>query len=139
LNIKIKLILPEMDEKLLNELKMKSDNFRLDPPSRVWNRLEYKLDRFELSKKERSRGIMLYLSTVAAVFITVIAIVFLIKSDVKEISSFERSEIIIEINSNSDNNAETYNIHKLKSYYNKIDNSKYQNSNNSLKVNTKKI
>lgn len=128
-----------MDEKLLNELKMKSDNFRLDPPSRVWNRLEYKLDRFELSKKERSRGIMLYLSTVAAVFITVVAIVFLIKSDVKEISAFERSEIIIESNSNSDNNAETYNIHKLKSYYNKIDNSKYQNSNNSLKVNTKKI
>lgn len=128
-----------MDEKLLNELKMKSDNFRLDPPSRVWNRLEYKLDRFELSKKERSRGIMLYLSTVAAVFITVVAIVFLIKSDVKEISSFERSEIIIECNSNSDNNAETYNIHKLKNYYNKIDNSKYQNSNNNLKVNTKKI
>jgi hypothetical protein len=128
-----------MDEKLLNELKMKSDNFRMDPPSRVWNRLEYKLDRFELSKKERSRGVILYISTIAAVFVTVISIVILIKSDVKEITAFEKSEIIIESNSNSNNAVETYNIHKLKSYYDKIDLSKYQNSNNNLKVNTNKI
>lgn len=128
-----------MDEKLLNELKMKSDNFRMDPPSRVWNRLEYKLDRFELSKKERSRGVILYISTIAAVFVTVISIVILIKSDVKEITAFEKSEIIIESNSNSNNAVETYNIHKLKSYYDKIDLSKYQNSNNNLKVNTDKI
>lgn len=128
-----------MDDKLLNELKMKSDNFKLDPPSRVWNRLEYKLDRFELNKKERSRGVILFLSTLAAVFVTVVAVVFLIKSDVKEISAFERSEIIIESNSNSNNAAETYNIHKLKSYYDKIDLSKYQNTNNNLKVSSKKI
>jgi hypothetical protein len=128
-----------MNDKLLKELKMESENFRLDPPLRVWNRLEYKLDRFELNKKERSRGVILYLSTVAAVFVTVVAVVFLIKSDVKEISTFERSEIIIESNFNSNNAAETYNIHKLKSYYDKKDLSKYQSRNNNLKVSTKKI
>ena len=125
-----------MTDETLNRIKMESNKYRLNPPDRVWNRLEYKLDRFELKKKEHSKSRILYLGSIAAVLVILIGIISLLKSDIRELSVYEKSEILIEEMRSSDNMHEAYNIHKLKNYYDKLNTSRFKNNSTSIRVNT---
>ncbi|MGE5356120.1 MAG: hypothetical protein ACM3PT_07765 [Deltaproteobacteria bacterium] len=120
---------------MLNNIRSKSNNYTLDPPERVWGRLEYKLERFELKKQERSKGRLIFISSAAAVIVIITGIIGLIRSEVRIITTNEKSEIIIEDNNNTYKANEAYNVHDLMEYYNRLNTTKYRNPNTELEVN----
>ena len=124
----------KMTEESLDRIKMESENFRLNPPERIWNRLEYKLDRFELKKQEQSRGRFIYIISAAAVIIILVGIISLIRSDVAELTINEKSELLIEDLINTDGTHEAYNIHTMKNYYNNLNTSRFKNNSVSIRV-----
>jgi hypothetical protein len=124
-----------MTEEMLNRIITDSKDYSLEPPERVWGRLEYKLDRFELKKKEQSKGRRVFISSAAAVIVIIVGIIGLIRSEVRIINTNERSEIIIEDNLNHFKSSEAYNIQSLKNYYDKLNTTKYRNVNSEISVN----
>lgn len=125
-----------MSEEIFNKMKEQSKNFRSVPPVRVWNRLEYKLDHYELKRKGELKRKISYLISSAAVLVIITAVISLLKSDIKEIDIFERSSIIIESPGVIQKGRQTYNIHQLKEHYNKFSTEKYNDLNATIRVNT---
>lgn len=123
-----------MTEDCIKKIKMESNNYRLNPPDRVWNRLEYKLDRFELKKQEQKKGRFVNIISAAAVIIILAGIISLVRSDISEFSVNEKSEILIEDLIDSGVSHEAYNIHTLKNYYEKLNTSRFKNEKNSIRV-----
>lgn len=124
-----------MDEKLLNKIKLSSEKAQITPPTRVWNRLEYKLDRFDFEKKKNRTSRFIYASSVAAVFIFIISLIFVLKSDTQKLSINDKSNIIVEGFHDNNTDYQVYNVHALKNYYSKLKNENQRNKFYSLKVN----
>jgi len=123
-----------MTEESLKRIQMESNNYILNPPERVWNRLEYKLDRFELKKQEQKKGRFINMISAAAVIIILAGIISLVRSDISELSVNAKSEILIEDLINSEITREAYNIHTLKNYYEKLNTSRFKNQKTSIRV-----
>jgi len=124
-----------MKEELLNNIKDISKDAHLEPPSRVWNRLEYKLDRFEFEKKENRKNKLIYISSVAAVFVVIISLITYLKSDNKQIGVYANSRILIEEYQKNDITQQVYDIKVLNKYYSNLKQDKYTSKLKALKVN----
>lgn len=124
-----------MDEKLLNTIKLSTENAQIEPPTRVWNRLEYKLDRFDFEKKKNRTSRIIYASSVAAVFIFIISLIVVLKSDTQKLSINDKSNIIVEGFHDNDTEYQAHNVHSLKDYYSKLINENQKNKFYNLKVN----
>ena len=125
-----------MSDEILNRMKEQSRSFRSVPPERVWNRMEYKLDHYELKRKGEFRNKISYLISSAAVLVLITAAITLLKSDIKEISIYEQSSILIESPALTQPNRQTYNIRQLKEHYNKFSTDKYSDVDATIRVNT---
>ncbi|HEB62214.1 MAG TPA: hypothetical protein ENI82_03585 [Bacteroidetes bacterium] len=125
-----------MNEETYNKLKFNSQKFNLTPPDRTWNRLEYKLDRLQFEKNRNWKNKVVYVSSVAAVFIIIISFISILKQGAEEIGVDNKSEFIVNKMDNTVNaEQQVYNVHTLNDYYSKMENNKYRNNFKSLKVN----
>jgi len=124
-----------MNEELFERIKQQSDGFRLEPPARVWNRIEYKLDRYAIRKRSKWRRKMHYaVSVVAVVIFTVMAILVLKQDKVTTVA--HRCDLLI-IDSGSDNTKQVYNVRDLNEFYNKLKTNKYSSAMKKIRVNRK--
>ncbi len=125
-----------MKQETYNKLKNSSRKFEMTPPDRVWNRLEYKLDRLQFERKRNWKNKIVYAVSVAAVFIIIISFISLLKQDAREIGVNNKSEFIVNKTMNQNEaSQQAYNVHTLNDFYSKLENNKYRNNFKSLKVN----
>ena len=124
-----------MDEQIFNKIKETSNTAKLNPPTRVWNRLEYKLDRIDLEKKKKQTNKIIYASSIAAVFIVIIFSISILKQNNKiQLSVNDQSTLIIEDFQNENIIYQAYNVHALQNSYSKI-----QRENNEYKLKNLKV
>ena len=126
-----------MNEELFDKIRQKSEQYRLDPPKRVWNRIEYRLDRYDFNRKDEWRRKLLFASSVAAMIIFIVAAIFVLKQD-GEPSANQRSAMLL-ISNNVDAAAsnQVYNVHDLNGYYDKLKVNENSYANKKIKVNYK--
>ncbi len=125
-----------MKQEIYKNLRNNSKKFELTPPDRVWNRLEYKLDRLQFERKRNWKNKVVYAISIAAVFIVIISFIGLLKQDAHEIGINTRSEFIVNRTMNLDEDSrQAYDVHTLNDFYSKMDNNKYHKNFKSLKVN----
>ncbi len=110
-----------MNKELLENIKKASQKATLDPPSRIWNRLEYKLDRYEFEKKKDRTNKLIYLSSVAAVLILIISLIGVLKQDTYQNNTNTKSTLIIDNYNDLNNKNQVYNVHMLYDIYSKMD------------------
>jgi len=108
-----------MKRELLENIRKSSNNATLEPPSRIWNRLEYKLDRYEFDKKKNRKNKLIYLSSIAAVLITIISLIGFLKQDSFQYNIDNKSEFILDNYNNSNANSQVYDVHILHNAYSK--------------------
>ncbi len=108
-----------MKRELLENIRKSSNNATLEPPSRIWNRLEYKLDRYEFDKKKSRKNKLIYLSSIAAVLITIISLIGFLKQDSFQYNIDNKSEFILDNYNNSNANSQVYDVHILHNAYSK--------------------
>jgi len=106
-----------MNRELLENIKKSSNNATLEPPSRIWNRLEYKLDRYEFEKKKNKTNRIIYMSSVAAVLITIISLIGFLKQDSFQYNIDTRSEFILDNYNDINSNSQVYDVHILHDAY----------------------
>ena len=109
-----------MNKELLNNIKNSSQKATLDPPSRIWNRLEYKLDRYEFEKKRNRTNKLIYISSVAAVLILIISLISFLKQDTYQNDIDTKSVLIIDNYNDLNSKNQVYNVHMLYDVYSKI-------------------
>lgn len=125
-----------MNEQIFNKIKKTSANAKLDPPTRVWNRLEYKLDRIDLEREKNWTSKIIYATSIAAVFIVIIvSISVLKKNDKVQLSVNDQSTLIIEDFQDENVIYQAYNVHELQNSYSKIQGNKTEYKLKNLKVN----
>ncbi len=108
-----------MNRELIENIKKSSNKATLEPPSRVWNRLEYKLDRFEFEKKKNRTNKLIYISSVAAVLITIVSLISFLKQDGLRYDINDKSELIFDDFDKSNANTQVYDVHILHNVYSK--------------------
>ncbi len=117
-----------MDNYTIEKIKEISNNAKMTPPDRVWNRLEYKLDRMELEYNKNRNNKLVFVSSIAAVMIILFASIFLMKNEIGEPDIYQKSNMIIINFDTKASNHQAYDIHYLKEYY-----SRYQIKEEALK------
>ncbi len=110
-----------MNKELLNNIKNSSQKATLDPPSRIWNRLEYKLDRYEFEKKRNRTNKLIYISSVAAVLILIISLISFLKQDTYQNDIDTKSVLIIDNYNDLNSKNQVYNVHMLYDVYSKME------------------
>ncbi len=110
-----------MNKELLVNIKNSSQKATLNPPSRIWNRLEYKLDRYEFEKKKNRTNKLIYISSVAAVLITIISLIGFLKQDTYQDDTNAKSALIIDNYNGINDKNQVYNVHMLYDIYSKMD------------------
>ncbi len=108
-----------MDNYTIEKIKEISKNAKMTPPDRVWNRLEYKLDRMEIEHNKNRNKKLIFTSSVAAVLIVLFGSIFLIKNEIEEPNIHQKSNMIIMNLEPRTNTHQVYDIHYLKEYYSK--------------------
>ncbi len=117
-----------MDNYTIEKIKEISKNATMTPPDRVWNRLEYKLDRMEIEHNKNRNNKLVFTSSVAAVLIVLFGSIFLMNNEITEPDIYQKSNMIIINLESKTNTHQAYDIHHLKEYY-----SKYQIKEEALK------
>ncbi len=117
-----------MDNYTIEKIKEISDNAKMTPPDRVWNRLEYKLDRMEIEHSKNKNNKLVFVSSIAAVLIVLFGGIFLMKNEIVKPDIYQKSNMIIMNLEAKTNNHQAYDIHHLKEYY-----SRYQIKEEALK------
>ncbi len=127
-----------MKEESYKKLKFNSQNFKLSPPDRTWNRLEYKLDRLQFEKKRNWENKIIYAASVAVVLILIVSSISILKQETQENNINSKSKFIVNKKiSTNDFEQQVYNIHTLNEYYSKMESDKFRSYFKKLKVNNK--
>lgn len=106
-----------MKKELIDNIKKSSEKAELSPPDRIWNRLEYKLDRFEFDKKKERNNKLIYFSSVAAVLLLIISLIGFLKEDSFQYSINTQSTVIIDDVNYNDAEHQVSNVYILHELY----------------------
>ena len=122
-----------MENDIFNKIKDKKDEFTLQPPARVWNKLAFDLEKNEFRKKESFFRRVFAISTIAAMLVIFIFISKMVTSSQKDVSVMENSDLIIE--QENIRNIKSYNVHMLIDQYGKNKQLKDYEINSDIRVN----
>lgn len=122
-----------MENDIFSKIKTKKDEYTLQPPERVWNKLAFNLEKNEFRKKEIFFRRVFAFSTIAAMLVIFFFISKMVTSTQNNISVLENSNLIIEQENFID--SKSYNVHMLIGQFDKNKKLKDFNSEREIKVN----